>query len=369
MNGYVFLIYSYVSSVGIVILNKLLYSTLKFQAGTFLMSMNALVTFVCCCVLTVSSELLFGGGSYYGNLFKTKHIPINLVLKGAITTAGSILFGNLSLMYNSVGVFQISKMMIIPAQIGLLYFLHGKKTSLMTILSLLLLCAGVGIVVVTDVEMNLLGLVYSLLTVATTSISQVYVSEITKEVNCNPFQLLLWTSPFISLFILASSPVLDNWEGLDPLPLVSLILIFGSCLMAFHVNFSAYLLLDNSGPITYQVLGQIKTISVVFFGALLFSKTALPIGYYVGIVIAIGSSIWYSYLKIVESSQPTNTVDNNSKDDKKDINIIHSPKNVDSSAQEDLADTASDTISLLLDSHSRKSDRGNEIQRQQQQIV
>lgn len=329
-------------------------------AGTFLMSMNALVTFVCCCVLTVSSELLFGGDSYYGNLFKTKHIPLNLVLKGSIATAGSILFGNLSLMYNSVGFFQISKMMIIPAQIGLLYILHGKKTSFMTIGSLFLLCTGVGIVVVTDVEMNLLGLVYASLTVATTSISQVYVSEITKEASCNPFQLLLWTSPFISLFILASSPVLDNWEGLDPLPLVSLILVFGSCLMAFHVNFSAYLLLDNSGPITYQVLGQLKTISVVFFGALWFSKAPLPFGYYIGIVIAIGSSIWYSYLKIVEPIQPINNVDSNPKDDKRDPNTIHSQNNVDSLVQKDLAEVASDLL---------RDNRENEIQKQQQQIV
>jgi solute carrier family 35 protein E3 len=203
-----------------------------------------------------------------------------------------------------VGMFQISKMLIIPMQIIILYFLYGKKTSLMSMLTLTLLCIGVGLVVISDVEMNVLGTIYAFATVVSTAVAQVALPNVAEQNGVTPFQLLGLNSPFVALFIAIPSPFLDKYDvmelfGSSKTSNLAMVVLFITCNLGFHINMSSYIVLDRSGPITYQVLGQMKTISVIVFGSLIFSAT-IPIGYIVGILLAILASIWYSYLQYVE---------------------------------------------------------------------
>ena len=69
-----------------------------------------------------------------------------------------------------------------------------------------------------------------------------------------------------------------------------------SCVFALGVNISNYLVLGKTSPLTYQVLGHMKTILILVIGFTLFNKTIDPRNI-VGIVIAMGGVMAYTEVK------------------------------------------------------------------------
>jgi solute carrier family 35, member E3 len=73
-----------------------------------------------------------------------------------------------------------------------------------------------------------------------------------------------------------------------------------SCLIAVSVNFSTFLVIGTTSPVTYQVLGHLKTCLILTFGYVLLRDpfTARNI---LGIIIAIFGMGLYSYVSVKES--------------------------------------------------------------------
>lgn len=73
-----------------------------------------------------------------------------------------------------------------------------------------------------------------------------------------------------------------------------------SCLIAVSVNFSTFLVIGTTSPVTYQVLGHLKTCLILSFGYVLLRDpfTARNI---LGILIAIFGMGLYSYFSVQES--------------------------------------------------------------------
>lgn len=70
--------------------------------------------------------------------------------------------------------------------------------------------------------------------------------------------------------------------------------IIVSCLIAVSVNFSTFLVIGKTSPVTYQVLGHLKTCLVLAFGYILLHD---PFSWrnILGILVALGGMILYSY--------------------------------------------------------------------------
>lgn len=80
------------------------------------------------------------------------------------------------------------------------------------------------------------------------------------------------------------------------------VFILLSCLISVSVNFSTFLVIGKTSPITYQVLGHLKTCLVLAFGYVLLSD---PFSWrnILGILIALFGMILYSYFCSMESQQ------------------------------------------------------------------
>ncbi|GMP89943.1 hypothetical protein CsSME_00041294 [Camellia sinensis var. sinensis] len=152
---------SVVSSVSIVICNKALITTLGFSFATTLTSWHLLVTF---CSLHVALWM---------KLFEHKPFDPRAVMGFGVLNGTSIGLLNLSLGFNSVGFYQMTKLAIIPCTVLLETIFFRKKFSRNIQLSLLILLLGVGIATVTDLQLNVLGSVLSLLAVVTTCVAQI----------------------------------------------------------------------------------------------------------------------------------------------------------------------------------------------------
>nr|DAD25806.1 TPA_asm: hypothetical protein HUJ06_027274 [Nelumbo nucifera] len=152
---------SVVSSVSIVICNKALISSLGFTFATTLTSWHLLVTF---CSLHVALWM---------KLFEHKPFDARAVMGFGILNGISIGLLNLSLGFNSVGFYQMTKLAIIPCTVLLETLFFRKRFSRSIQFSLTILLVGVGIATVTDLQLNVLGSVLSLLAVVTTCIAQI----------------------------------------------------------------------------------------------------------------------------------------------------------------------------------------------------
>ncbi|CAI0549147.1 unnamed protein product [Linum tenue] len=262
---------SVVSSVSIVICNKALISTLGFTFATTLTSWHLLVTF---CSLHVALWM---------KLFEHKPFDARAVMGFGILNGISIGLLNLSLGFNSVGFYQMTKLAIIPCTVLLETLFFRKLFSRNIQFSLLILLLGVGIATVTDLQLNMLGSVLSLLAVLTTCIAQIALT-------------LFIVGPFLDGLLTN-----QNVFAFKYTPQVLFFIVL-SCLISVSVNFSTFLVIGKTSPVTYQVLGHLKTCLVLAFGYVLL-KDPFSWRNILGILVAVVGMVLYSYCCTLETQQ------------------------------------------------------------------
>ncbi|KAI5679809.1 hypothetical protein M9H77_01036 [Catharanthus roseus] len=286
---------SVVSSVSIVICNKALISTLGFTFATTLTSWHLLVTF---CSLHVALWM---------KLFEHKPFDPRAVMGFGILNGTSIGLLNLSLGFNSVGFYQMTKLAIIPCTVLLETLFFRKKFSRNIQFSLCVLLLGVGIATVTDLQLNVVGSVLSLLAVLTTCVAQIMTNTIQKKFKVSSTQLLYQSCPYQAITLFITGPFVDglltnqNVFAFKYTPQVLGFIVL-SCLISVSVNFSTFLVIGKTSPVTYQVLGHLKTCLVLAFGYVLLHD---PFSWrnVLGILIAVVGMVLYSYYCSLEGPQ------------------------------------------------------------------
>ncbi|PWA98411.1 nodulin MtN21 /EamA-like transporter family protein [Artemisia annua] len=305
---------SVISSVSIVICNKALISTLGFTFATTLTSWHLLVTF---CSLHVALWMKF---------FEHKPFDSRAVMGFGILNGISIGLLNLCLGFNSVGFYQMTKLAIIPCTVLLETLFFSKQFSKKVRFSLAVLLLGVGIATVTDLQLNLLGSVLSLLAIITTCVAQIMTNTIQKKFKVSSTQLLYQSCPYQALILFIVGPFLDalltnqNVFSFKYTPQV-LVFIVLSCLISVSVNFSTFLVIGKTSPVTYQVLGHLKTCLVLAFGYVLLHD---PFSWrnILGILIAVVGMGLYSYFCTRDTQpKPTETTQNNESENDPLINV------------------------------------------------
>ncbi|EEF32445.1 UDP-xylose transporter 1 [Ricinus communis] len=286
---------SVASSVSIVICNKALMSNLGFPFATTLTSWHLMVTY---CTLHCAQRF---------NLFESKPIDMKTVMLFGILNGVSIGLLNLSLGFNSIGFYQMTKLAIIPFTVLLETLFLKKQFSQNIKLSLFLLLVGVGIASVTDLQLNFLGTILSLLAIATTCVGQILTNTIQKRLNVSSTQLLYHSAPFQAAILFVSGPLVDQFltkknvfaYKYSPIVLAFIIL---SCLISVAVNFSTFMVIGKTSPVTYQVLGHLKTCLVLAFGYTLLHDPFTTRNI-IGILVAIFGMGLYSYFCTQENKK------------------------------------------------------------------
>ncbi|KAL5991284.1 hypothetical protein ACLOJK_012191 [Asimina triloba] len=204
----------------------------------------------------------------------------------------------------------MTKLAIIPCTVLLETLFFRKKFSRSIQLSLTVLLLGVGIATVTDMQLNVLGSVLSLLAVLTTCIAQILPDSVA-------WPILIGNGNLVSSSKCAPNVLGPNEHigTIQPLPTSAVehiktslaletaeVFIVLSCLISVSVNFSTFLVIGKTSPVTYQVLGHLKTCLVLTFGYVLLRD---PFNWrnIFGILIALIGMILYSYLCSLENQQ------------------------------------------------------------------
>jgi len=272
------------SSICIVFANKYLFEYYNFAFGTLLTFLHFLTTYfgleLCC---------------FFG-MFERKHVDIMKVIPLCGSFCGFVVLTNLSLQYNSVGFYQLMKVLTTPVIVFLQTLFYNETFSFQIKLSLIIICLGVIISTVTDVQLNMLGTVIATLAVFVTSQYQIWVGTKQKELEVNSMQLLMYQAPISAAMLIPCIPLLDNTSKLTTPNLATACLILVSCFFALLVNLSTFLVIGKTSPITYNVLGHFKLTVILVLGFVLFSY---PLDYknLTGIAMTLLGVFYYTHLK------------------------------------------------------------------------
>jgi solute carrier family 35 protein E3 len=286
------LMFNVVSSVGVIFINKrLVFQAAGYHFPTALTIIHFVVCFIGCL------------GFARGGFFEWKTLPLSRVVGISLAFCGYVVFNNLSLLTNSVSVYQISKILVTPVLIALEFATSGKTQSWETLLSLVPVCLGIGITVYSDSELNYRGTFWALLAVVANAYYTMWGSTKQKELDVTPMQILSYQAPMSAVILCFTLPIFEPWHELADFHYSGLAVtyIVLSCIFAFGVNFSFFLSVGKTSPLTINVLGYLKT-CLVFVGGFVFFDTAATWQNILGISMAMFGFALYTKSKMPASS-------------------------------------------------------------------
>ncbi|CAL5321517.1 unnamed protein product [Camellia sinensis] len=305
-----------ISSVGIIMANKQLMSPsgYGFSFATtltgFHFSMTALV------------GLLSNATGYS----LSKHVPLWELLWFSVVANMSITGMNFSLMLNSVGFYQISKLSMIPVVCIMEWILHSKHYTREVKMAVAVVVVGVGVCTVTDVNVNTKGFFCSVVAVLSTSLQQIVVERLNgnsqqdfrtacipsfasigslqKKYSIGSFELLSKTAPIQALSLLLLGPFIDYYlTG----KFISNYRLSSSAFVIVFCNVSQYLCIGRFSAVSFQVLGHMKTVCVLSLGWLLFDSI-ITLKNILGMAVAVVGMIIYSWAVEVEKQADSKTM-------------------------------------------------------------
>ncbi|KAK9113310.1 hypothetical protein Syun_020107 [Stephania yunnanensis] len=278
--------FNIVTSVGVIIVNKALMSTYGFSFATTLTGLHFATTYLMTAVLTRLGYI------------QPSHLPLRELLKFIIFANFSIVGMNVSLMWNSVGFYQVAKLTMIPVSCILEVIFDKMQYSRDTKLSIALVLLGVGVCTVTDVSVNTKGFIAAVVAVWSTALQQYYVHFLQRKYSLGSFNLLSHTAPAQAGTLVVVGPFLDYWmtsKRIDKYScsVVSVIFIILSCSIAVGTNLSQFICIARFTAVSFQVVGHMKTILVLILGFIFFGKDDLNLHVVLGMIIAVVGMIWY----------------------------------------------------------------------------
>ncbi|WOL16371.1 UDP-galactose transporter 2-like [Canna indica] len=278
--------FNVLTSVGIIMVNKALMSSHSFSFATTLTGLHfATTTFM---------TLVFKWLGY----IQASHLPLSELIKFVLFANLSIVGMNVSLMWNSVGFYQIAKLCMIPVSCLLEVVFDKIRYSRATKLSIVVVLIGVAICTVTDVSVNTKGLIAATIAVWSTSLQQYYVHFLQKKYSLGSFNLLGHTAPTQAASLLILGPFMDYWltnKRVDTYDynVTAVFLIILSCTIAVGTNLSQFICIGRFTAVSFQVLGHMKTILVLILGFFFFGKEGLNLHVVFGMILAVLGMIWY----------------------------------------------------------------------------
>jgi solute carrier family 35 protein E3 len=244
-------------------------STYKFGFPTFLTCYHFLLTLV---LLEIMGSLKF---------FEfTSAVPASSRWSMGFFGVVSIVAMNFNLKMNSIGFYQLSKLCTIPCMVIYKFFGQNQKTPANTLFSLGLLLIGLCLFTVNDVQFNLLGSIIALVAVITTTIYQTQTNVLQRIHAVTGIQLNHAVSLARFVIALIASISIETYGDHNILNhefhTVEVGLILATGFLAVMGNCVGFSLIGRAGPITFQVVGHVKTMTVFIFGLLMFPPAEEP---------------------------------------------------------------------------------------------
>jgi solute carrier family 35 protein E3 len=284
------------SSTAIIMMNKYVMRNYHFNSPTFLTAYHFLMTWVVlelmCCMKLFERATTF---------------PMYDRCVLAVLTVAGVVFMNFNLKTNSVGFYQLSKLLCIPAIVAYNFLFEDKSTPILTLGSLFVLLVGISLFTINDIEVRLLGAIIAAIAVIFVAIAQTKMGSVQKSFAISG-PTAQHASALIQFVITVVSACLLETHGPNSLiahsfARIELVVVILSGFVSVSVNVCGFGLIGKTSPVTYQVVGHCKTILIFVFGLILFpADEGETRGQFVrkiiGLVISMAGVIAYTVLEM-----------------------------------------------------------------------
>ncbi|KAK4565279.1 hypothetical protein LTR86_003896 [Recurvomyces mirabilis] len=286
------------SAVGLVFVNKLIFSdtNLRHAQVTFAAIHFAITALA---LYTVSLPPL--------HLFERKALGVLKILPLAVAMIAAVVLTNASLAYSSIHFYQVARVLVTPIVAGMEFIILKKRIPVLAAVTLIPVCAGVGLVsyfdtaAAADVDgvstdgsrTSLLGIFFALISLVASATYTVMIKKYHETTGCGSAQLLLNQSPLSVLVMLYIIPISDDitvWRSVG-VSIWAIILLSGFLACGLHIT--QFQIVDGPGPVASTVVGHAKTCLIIAIGWI-HSRRSLQDGSMVGILLALGGIIAYS---------------------------------------------------------------------------
>ena len=285
---------SVIAAVSIVLVNKSLFTNHGFMFPVTLISWHMSFTTI---TLFVASKL---------RVFEYKSMPLRTAVHFSLLDCLAMGSQNLSLRFNSVSFYQLCKLLVAPGIVIMEYAYFGKELpSRRVSIALAVLLVGIGLASVTDVKLNLIGTCFGLAATITTGVTSILCNSHQSTYGLSSSQLLANVSPLEAVILLCLGPLWDfsivrataytdyQWTS------EAFIAVLSSCILAVFVNGATFYLIGKTSPLSYQMMGHLKTVLTLGGGFILFDADVNRRSV-LGVALAFAGCLWYTYLKDTE---------------------------------------------------------------------
>ena len=297
MLSYILVFLNVISSVCIILLNKVLFRSWAFTAALTLAH----------AVATKASTTVMR----FSGLFEAKPLPQFAVGKVALFGIMSIVLMNINLLLNPIGVYQASKILVLPATSALESGFYGAVQSSSIWSSLGIIVIGAILSSPSEVftsfsaasSVSLGGLSVAMVAVVVSAGTVILIGRTQKDLDTSPLNLLEQQQFYVIMYALAMSGACEGtapWDSLQLTPVVLALIFFTSC-MAAILNSSGFYVIKSLSPLTYQVTSHLKTISTLVLGTVFFGEE-MTVRQVFGFVVCFLGVVAYTFIKNQESA-------------------------------------------------------------------
>ncbi len=231
-----YLAFNFVSTIAVTFINKICFSRVEFGYPAALCNIHFLVTLI-------GVELLYRANMFQKvqvNLKDPNFIAIAFVV-GVVTP-----LNNTSLKLNSIGFYQIFKLLVTPCVVLLEYILDRKTLSRNRTVLLFLVCVFVMVSSTSALVYSHYGTICALIWVPFAALYKVQWGRVKTMYQCSTLALMRAVLPYAICVQAAISPIVDPPGILDFVWTQEAVFWIGlSGIFAFLVNFSGFLVMGN----------------------------------------------------------------------------------------------------------------------------
>ncbi|KNC53927.1 solute carrier family 35 [Thecamonas trahens ATCC 50062] len=295
------------SSVGLILINKWLLDFIRLECILFLTGMHLIASWI-----AVYALIKLGYESY-------KPMPGLQIARVVASFFFTVAFFNLSLKLNSVGTYQLSKLLVTPVTAAMQYVFFRKSVGLDTQAALGVICVCVAFVTTADVTVTMTGVGCSCVAILASATHSLWSKSKPTELGLTTYQLNFHMFPWTAMCFIAASMLVERdpvgqmlgllQADLDPEVAGSSRVAFMvlTCLMAASLNISSSQLIFYTSPLTYHVVGHFKLILILIFGVL-FLNSPVSGTLATGMLGAVGGVVWYTSIKYREQQAAAKVV-------------------------------------------------------------
>ncbi|KAF2490577.1 TPT-domain-containing protein [Lophium mytilinum] len=211
--------------------------------------------------------------------------------------AGYVILGNLSLTYNSIGFYQLAKVMTTPCVVLLNFILFHKTITRYMLLAIVAICMGVALTIRASAQTQLFGVIIAVMAFTSTALYQIWIGKKIEDFEVSGPQLLLNQAPLSVILLIPFVPFFDKMPDVHAIPTDIILALCASGIMASLLNLSQFLIIGRTSALTFNVVGHLKTILILSFGWYS-DGTILSDKEIAGIVLALGGGWVYSHLSM-----------------------------------------------------------------------